>query len=97
MKDSSCNQELYLLLFKLVILNDNFATWLITHGDLVQLLRPLLFNLWAFKADPAKIGLSYNCVFLLLRLASEREFAIILNQPYNNDLPIRIPVYVCNI
>ena len=59
MKDLSCPQELFLLVFKLLDTNPHFASHLARQQDLVVLLRPLLHFLWLCKNSPSRMGLLY--------------------------------------
>jgi len=83
-----CEQELLALLWHLLDLSPAIMRDATATLDAPRLARPLLFFLAEARADPAKVVVTYMCVFLLLRLCGERSFCVALNASYPHDLPL---------
>ncbi len=62
--------------------------YLLRQTDVNQIVVPIMYIMYISRQNEAYIGLLNLCTFILLRLSSEREFAIQLNQTCSVKLPI---------
>jgi hypothetical protein len=83
-----CQQEVFILMWKLLDENQYFFRYVMEQADILKLLVPLIYSMWDAKGDRSKIGLMYSSVFILLRLSGERDFCVALNKPFNVKLPL---------
>jgi hypothetical protein len=93
-KSVHCFEELLILLWKLLDENHHFLHYVLHRGDVLTLVVPLLYLAWEARpteASQGRMGVVYSVVFVLLRLSSEREFAVALNVPVRGALPIALP------
>jgi Dyggve-Melchior-Clausen syndrome protein len=93
-KEIECHQELLLLFWKLLEVNDGFRGYVCQQAPvlLAQLCDTLLYFVREYYSIPGQSGLVYLCVFLLLLLSSERDFALALNEPFAGKMPTGWPV-----
>uniref|UniRef100_A0A0G4HK78 Dymeclin n=1 Tax=Chromera velia CCMP2878 TaxID=1169474 RepID=A0A0G4HK78_9ALVE len=94
------HQELLTFLWHVLTINQSFLKRMTSGLPCNRLLVSLLFIL--LDADlnkdvamrgPSKVGLLHMCSFILLVLSSEREFAVGLNEPFSEKLPIELPPF----
>lgn len=91
MKRLRFEQELLMVLWKLLDENPGFRDYVLRVQDVNKLVTPMLYLMYEGKDDPAKVGLIHMCTFILLLLSGERNFGVALNQPYTESLPVDLP------
>lgn len=76
-------QELYILFWRFLQGNPYFLDEVISHPDFLQkIYLTVLHHFDSLKKDPTKCNLLYICVFILLTFSSNRDFSMLLNEPY---------------
>jgi len=88
-----CYQEVLVLLWKLLELNDAFAKHVLVECDVCRLVVPVCFLAHQGRKDPSRVGLVHICTFVLLKLSGERAFSVALNKPYEEKLPTDLPLF----
>lgn len=86
-----CYQEILILVWKLVELNENFAKHVLTECDVCRFVVPCCFLAHQSRRDPSRVGLVHICTFILLKLSGERQFSVALNKPFEEKLPTDLP------
>eukprot|EP00357_Protocruzia_adherens_P037182 CAMPEP_0114989662 /NCGR_PEP_ID=MMETSP0216-20121206/10326_1 /TAXON_ID=223996 /ORGANISM="Protocruzia adherens, Strain Boccale" /LENGTH=782 /DNA_ID=CAMNT_0002352673 /DNA_START=95 /DNA_END=2443 /DNA_ORIENTATION=- len=93
MKQIECHKEILYILWCLVHKSEAFMFNLQYHGNPLKLFKPLIYLMLDSYDDPSKISVFYFTSFVFLHLSSEREFCVSLNEPYENDLPVDLPLF----
>lgn len=88
-----CYQEVLVLLWKLLEENAGFMPYVLRHCDVTRLAVPVCFLQYQARRDPAKVGLVHICTFIVLKLSGERQFCVALNKPFEESLPIDLPLF----
>eukprot|EP00941_MAST-03F_sp_MAST-3F-sp1_P002436 g2436.t1 len=97
LKAISCQQELIILLWKLLDENRAFMAYVLEYEDVTRILNPLVYFMYAGRNDPAMVPSIHMCTFVLLLLSGERNFGVALNKPFvNGTLPIDLPLFEGN-
>lgn len=80
-------QELFILFWRFLQGNAYFLDEVVSHPDfLSKIYVTVLYHFDYLKKDPTKCNLLYICVFILLTFSSNRDFSMLLNEPYNLQL-----------
>lgn len=76
-------QELYILFWRFLQGNPYFLDEVISHPDFLQkIYLTVLHHFDSLKKDPTKCNLLYIWVFILLTFSSNRDFSMLLNEPF---------------
>ncbi|XXQ30547.1 Dymeclin [Plasmodiophora brassicae] len=78
-QEFDCYQEVFILLWKLIDICPAFREFVVTRADSSALLQPLLYIMSRSKHDMTQIGIVHTCAMLMLKLSSNREFALAFN------------------
>ncbi len=87
-----CYQEVFVLLWHLLEENPAFLRVAVNDCDILELVRPLLYFMYDCRNDSSKLGLLYTCIFILLRISSDRGFCVALNAPYPPESGEAVPL-----
>jgi len=79
-------EEMLILSWKLMEGNQTFLKHVLDRHDIIQLALPICYFMWSCRNSPQHSGLVHLCTFLLLLLSGERDFAVALNKPYDDQL-----------
>ena len=80
-------QELFILFWRFIQGNMYFLQEVISHPEFLdKVYAPILYYFDQMKKDPTKCNFLYICVFILLSLSSNKDFAMALNDPYSLQL-----------
>lgn len=83
-----CGSEIMVLMWKMLEENPAFLPYICKECDLLELVEPVLFHMHLSSQDNSKVGLMYNCSFILVLLSAHRDFAVLLNSSYDDALPL---------
>lgn len=89
----SIEQELLILFWKCLEEMPKFMPYILKHCDITEIFVPICYFMLEGRKDPSKVGLMYLCTFTLLKLSGERSFGVALNKPFQQHLPVDIPLF----
>mmetsp|Transcript_5099 Transcript_5099/g.5796 ORF Transcript_5099/g.5796 Transcript_5099/m.5796 type:complete len:699 (+) Transcript_5099:47-2143(+) len=87
-KSISCEQEVLVLFWKLIVGNRKFLTYILHKEDITKILVPIVYFIWNGRQNPGRTGLVHIGTFVLLVLSGERTFGVALNKPFKQRLPL---------
>ena len=88
--------ELSILLWKLIQTNPSFEAHSISTGDLAKVIMPLLLILHQSVNSVTHQGLVMVINSVFMKLSSNRNFGVLLNQPVNYSIPFPVPLFQGN-
>eukprot|EP00668_Euglena_longa_P001088 GGOE01001299.1.p1 GENE.GGOE01001299.1~~GGOE01001299.1.p1 ORF type:complete len:742 (+),score=157.12 GGOE01001299.1:31-2226(+) len=90
-KQINCHAELLLLLWKLIEANETFRILMCKKFDICSLVRALLWFVFETQADQSQFGTLQVVTLIVLSLSAERDFAVSLNTPFTEKVPMHLP------
>ena len=79
--------ELFILFWRFIQGNLYFVEEVVSHPEfLPKIYAPILYYFDVMKKDPTKCNFLYIWVFILLSFSSNRDFSMVLNDPYTLQL-----------
>jgi hypothetical protein len=76
-------QETLSFLWRVLLGNGAFLRWMLSKGDAVRVIKPVLLFMLESRRDESHLGMVHLSSFLLLVVSGEREFGATLNAPFN--------------
>jgi hypothetical protein len=59
----------------------------------LQIVTPVLYQMWTGRSNVTRVGLIHLCTFLLLLLSGNRAFGVGLNKLFSGNLPADFPAF----